>query len=122
MATEGILGAMTQPPPQNGSIPPLLDAVVSSGHLDGSANGDTLIRCVWSNAPYPWADDVQGIFWRLVQPFAPYGVHKVVCRCRKELEMQEALGKEVQPLWMDPGAMGAVPTSVMGCACGQGTR
>lgn len=46
MATEGMLGAVTQPPPYDGSIPFLLDAAVSTGHLDGSANGDTLIRYV----------------------------------------------------------------------------
>lgn len=58
-----MLGAVTQPPPCDGSIPSLLDAAVSIGHLDGSANGNTLIRCVWSNPPYPWAAAMQGIFF-----------------------------------------------------------
>lgn len=48
-------------------------------------------------------------------------MHRVLCRGRKDLEVQEALGKAVQPLWMDPGAMGVAPTSVTGRACGQGT-
>lgn len=90
-------------------------------------NGDTLIRCVWSNAPYPWAADVQGIVLEAGSALCTLrakalGVHRAVCRCREGLEVQEALGKAVQPLWMDPGTMGVVPTAVMGCACGQGTR
>lgn len=55
------------------------------------------------------------VFWRLVQPSAActiqakvLGVHRVVRRCREDLEVQAALGKAAQPLWMDPGAMGVV--------------
>lgn len=123
MATEGMLGAVTQPAPHDGSIPSLIDAAASIGHLDGSANGNTLIRCVWSNALYPWAADVQGMFLEAGSALCTLwakalGVQRVVWRCRGDLEMQEALGKAVQSLWMDPGAMGAVPTSAMGC--GQG--
>lgn len=87
-------------------------------------NGGTLIKCVWSNAPYPWAADVQGVFLEAASALCTLqakalGVHRVVCR--KHLEVQEELRKAAQPLWMDPGAMGVVSTSVMGRACGQGT-
>lgn len=50
------------------------------------------------------------------------GVHRVVCRCREDLEVQAALGKAARPLWMDPGGNGGCfPRSGVGHACDQGT-
>lgn len=78
MATEGMLGAVIQPPPYDGSIP------ASIGHLDGSANGDTLIRCVWSNAPYSGLLSAGNFFGGWFRPLHLTGKGAgVVCRGRK---------------------------------------
>lgn len=93
-----------------------------------SANGDTLIICVWIDAPYPWADDAQGSFSEAGSALCSlHRMGKGAGGAEGGLWVQRGLGGAgsirkscLASLDGPKGHWGLFPPSGVGHACGQG--